>query len=520
MAGKTKTMHQIRKLLQQKLKGWSNRRIHRETGISRITLRSYLNKLNSADCSIEKAIKLDDHELSKLLRLGDEKDTNRGDGRQRLYARFEYMRGELRRVGVTRLLLWEEYLEEEENGYGYTQFCEHYRRWSQSKQVVARMDHNPGERLEVDYAGKKLSYVDRDTGEVILCEVFVAALPFSGMSYVEASLSQKQEEFIGCLSNALKWIGGVPQSILTDNLKSSVTKSDRYEPSFTELMEQFESFYQVTATATRVRKPRDKPKVESAVKITYQRIYARLRNEVFYSLQDLNAAIVKCLERHLDKHFQNRIYSRKDLFESKEKNTLSPLPSEAFIIKKSREYKVRKDYHVMLGEDKHFYSVPYTLVGQKVRVTYTRDAVEIYHNFKRVAVHFRNRSSYGHSTQKSHMPDNHKYEADRRGWDAEHFKRKARRIGPVTEQVFDKILARPIFIEQSFTSCLGVLRLGGIYGYDRLEAACTRAMQAQNVTYRMLKHILEKKLDMADGQLQIDFTTPPHDNIRGPEQYQ
>lgn len=513
-------MHQIRMLLRQKLQGWSNRKIERETGISRTTLKGYLRKLNAEGCSIEDALKLSEESLGRLLWHSDENTRQRESNLNRLHKRFETIHSELRRVGVTRLQLWKEYREEEEDGYGYSQFCEHYKLWSKTQQVVAHFEHQPGKQLMADYAGKKLSYIDRDTGQVIPCPVLVTVLPYSGMSYVEAAHSQQQEDLICCLTNSLKWIGGVPESLLTDNLKSAVQRADRYEPTFTELMEQFASFYGFTATATRVRKPRDKAMVENAVKLTYQQIYAKMRKQEFYSLKELNGAIRNHLDAHLDALFQNRSYSRRMLFEENERQTLSPLPHEDFILKKTAEYKVQKNYHVMLGEDKHFYSVPYMLVGQKVRVIYTREAVEIYHNFNRVAVHYRDRSHFGYTTERLHMPENHQHEAIRRGWDAAYFRRQAQRIGPDTAQAIDMLLERRIFKEQTYNSCLGVLRLGGKYGHDRLEAACRRAVKAQSITYRMLKNILERGLDMADAQLECKFSTPDHDNIRGPQQYQ
>jgi transposase len=519
MAGKTKTMTQIRKIIQSAHHGWPIREIARNTGISRNTIKHYLRRITEQGYTTEGALALEDKTLAQIVeRIPGEEEADRF---RALENRFPLMVEELRRVGVTRIRLWEEYRQEEPGGYGYSQFCEHYRCWQKEKQVVMILAHKPGEETMVDYAGKKLSYVDRDTGEVIECEVFVSVLPYSGMAYCEAMHSQKNEDLTSGMVNSLESFGGVPLAIKVDNMRTAVKKADRYEPALTELMDEFGRHYGVTVITARVRKPRDKASVEGCVKIVYQQVYADLRNEIFHSLEELNTAVRISVDKLNNKKMQHREYSRNDRFLADEKPLLQALPQSRFIHYKSAEYTVQRDYHIMLGEDRHRYSVPYRLVGKRIHVRYTRDDVEIYYNHERVATHRRDYTKHHHSTHASHMPEAHRSYQEQQGWTAEDMTSRAQKIGHYTAQVIQGFLARPIFIQQSFTTCHGIFSLAKKYGYHRLEAACRRALtHGGSPTYTMIKDILRRNLDMAEIQTACEFTTPDHDNIRGASQYQ
>lgn len=519
MAGKTKTMTQIRKIIQCAQHGWPIREIARTTGISKNTVKRYLRRLAEQGYSAESALALDDKTLAQIVeRMPREDETERF---KVLEKRFPLIADELQRVGVTRMRLWEEYRQEEAGGYAYSQFCEHLRRWQKEKQVVMILDHNPGEETMMDYAGKKLNYIDPETGEVIACEVFVAVLPYSGMTYCEAMRSQRQEDLLVGMINSVEWFGGTTRAIKVDNMRSAVKKADRYEPAFTELMDEFGNHYGVTMITARVRKPRDKASVEGCIKIVYQHVFADLRNETFHSLEQLNAAIRASVNKLNHKKMQNREYSRNDRFMINERPALQVLPQARFTYYKSAEYTVQKDYHIMLGEDRHRYSVPYRLVGKRVHVRYTRDDVEIYYNHERVATHRRDYTKHHHSTLASHMPESHRSYQKQQGWTAEDMIERAQKIGHYTTQAIQGFLARPIFIQQSFSSCLGIFSLAKKYGHHRLEAACRRALtHGGSATYTMIKDILRKNLDMAEIQTTCAFTTPDHDNIRGAAQYQ
>jgi transposase len=518
MAGKTKSMTQIRKILQSARHGQSIREIARNTGMSKNTVKRYLRKIAEQGYATEGVLKMNDKALSQIVERPPGKEET--DRYESLEKRFAAMSEELRQVGMTRMRLWEAYRQEEPGGYKYSQFCEYFRRWQKEKQVVMILDHNPGEETMMDYAGKKLSYINRETGEVIACDVFVSVLPYSGMAYCEAMHSQKGEELVIGMASSLEWFGGATRAIKVDNMRSAVKKADRYEPSLTELMDEFGKHYGVTVMTARVRKPRDKASVEGSVKLVYQRVYAELRNQIFFSIEELNAAIRACVTRHNKTKMQGREYSRYDRFLAEEKHTLQALPETRFKYYKSAEYTVQKDYHIMLGEDRHRYSVPYHLVGKRVHVRYNRDDVEIYYDHERVAVHRREYTRHHHTTIPSHMPESHRSYQEQRGWTAEDMTSQAKKIGHYTTQVIQGFLARPIFIQQSFTSCLGIFSLGKKYSHHRLEAACRRALtHGGSPTYTMIKDILRQNLDTAEVQTACDFETPHHDNLRGAAHY-
>lgn len=380
--------------------------------------------------------------------------------------------------------------------------------------------HQPGEQLQVDFAGGKLSYVDRDSGEVIDCEVLICAMPYSHYIYAEALVSQKQEHFVNGLRRCLEYLGGVPPSIKCDNMKTAVIRANRYEPQFTEAMAYMAEHYGTTILTARVRKPRDKGSVEKAVSIAYQRIYAPLRHQIFYSMEDLNAAIRKQLTLANQRPLKGKEGTREALFEAHEKPLLKALPAARYEIKHVTEGKVQRNYHVILGEDRHQYSVPHTLIGRRMKIVYTTETVEIYDGLKRVALHKRSYKKHGYTTQTDHMPAHHQHVSWQRGWDADYFKEQAVRIGPATAKVIEKILASRAFHEQSYTSCLGVLRLGKQYGAERLEAACLRSCSSPVINYTLIANILRSNLDKVsapnDDQLSLGY----HDQIRGPQTYQ
>lgn len=520
---KSLRMHQIRSIIELKQQGSGIRHIGRLTGSSRITIRGYLNRISSAGLTLSQALALDDASLSAIVYVDDAEKGSAGRNVDDRYAalkeKLDIYCAELRKRGVTKQLLWEEYRKDHSNGYGYTQFCEYLNQRVRVDEAVMHFVHRPAETLEIDFAGAKLSYVDRATGEWISCEVLVCVMPFSHYMYVEALPSQKQEHFIGGLSRCLGFLGGVPWSVKVDNMRTAVLKSNRYEPVFTEAMEYFAQHYGTTALAARVGKPRDKASVEKAVDLSYKHIYAPLRDQIFHSLKELNGAIIRQLELFNTRGFKNKPGSRKQMFEEHEKPLLKPLPSSVYEIKNITESKVPKNYHVILGEDRHHYSVPYNLIGKRLKIIYTSDTVEVYDNLSRVALHKRNYTRNGHSTKAEHQPPNHKHAAEQRAWDDEYFLRNASYLGQSVQEVVKRILASKVTEVQTYNSCLGVLRLAKTYGPERLEAACHRALSAPRVNYGMIKSILQNHLDKVDQQ-QTQLNLPIHNQIRGPKEYQ
>lgn len=520
MAAQTKTMHQIRQILELYQHQVGLRKIERLTGYSRNTVRDYVRRAVASGQSIETLLALDDTLLSVVL-SGSLAVAPREDLRWKdLEKRLPALSRELHKTGVTKLLLWEEYTKEQPEGYSYTQFSLYLRRFLQQQNAVMHLDHSPGEVLMVDFAGDVLRWVDTQSGEEHLCQVLVCTMPLSSMTYVEALSSQKQSDFLSGIANALTYFGGVPQSIRCDNLRSAVVKSCRYEPVFTEAFELFCSHYQTSAAATRVAKPRDKASVENAVNKIYQRVYAPIRNEEFHSLEALNVAVRKQTDLHNSKLFQGRTYSRRDLFEQEERAILRLLPAQSYQIQHVTLAKVQRNYHVILGEDRHQYSVPFALIGKTVKIIYTAATVEVYHDLQRVAAHRRDARAHTYTTIADHMPSNHRHWEERKGWTPDYFTNKAGKIGPATLATIEQILATKSFFEQTYNTCLGIFKLADRFGNDRLEAACLYAQAAPRINYGMLRNILTTNRDQVPAAQTHDQITPMHDNVRGPSAYQ
>ncbi|RLD25283.1 MAG: IS21 family transposase [Bacteroidetes bacterium] len=520
MANKNTSMLQIKKALQLLDAGKSERSISEQLGISRNTLRKYLEKITSSKLSISQVLALSDADFSALV-YGEPTAILRTTRQERFDSLTDYFISELKRVGVTRQLLWQEYLKQDPDGYGYSQFCE---RLIQVKSrsnnaVTMHLNHVAGERMQVDFAGKKLSYTDKISGEITQCPVLVSTLPFSGYTYVEALENASQSNLYEALSRALSYFGGVPLNVLSDNMKQFVTKANRYEPRFNEMAEQWSVYYNTTLSAARVRKPKDKPSVEKEVHISYLRIFAPLRNEVFHSLSALNYRIKECLEVHNSTPMQRYGSSRKERFEQDEKHVLNSLPLSEFIVKHEVNAKVQRNYHVILGEDMHQYSVPYIHVGEVVKITYDFSEVEIFLNLRRIALHRRSCRRNGYTTIEEHMPESHLRYLETKGWDADYFVAQASIIGDNAKVVFEKILNRNKFPAQTYNACLGLLKLNKKYGPQRFEAACMRALPASFITYRFIKNILENNQDKIIEQLPPADYIPKHNNLRGKELY-
>ncbi len=519
MANKTITMLQIRRIIQLKADGKSKSHIARTLGIHRATLNTYLSKLSATGQSIPELLALNEEELSRQVYR--EHNTLQPDERlQILQRRFPGYKKELKKTGVTRQLLWQNYIDEYPDGYSYTQFCEHYRRYRTTLDATMHLQHEPGLSLQVDFAGKFLTYRDCLTGELISCPVLVCTMPYSGYTYVEALGSARQEFLFCAMNRCLEFLGGVPRTILSDNMKQYVLKNDRYEFTFSEMVDQWSVHYNTTLEVTRPGKPKDKPSVENAVYHAYLRIYALLRNEEFGSLAELNTRIRELLVQHNEKRFQKKPLSRQKLFLEDEQPQLLSLPNDPFLVRRITKAKVQKDYHVLLGEDKHLYSVPFQYIGQQTTIIYSERHVEVYRDYTRIATHNRSLRKYGHSTMEEHMPPGHLAWKEQLGWNADYFLAYARTIGNHAEEVFQQILASKDLVEQTYRSCIGLKRLAALYGHNRFENACVRAMQGNKVSYGMIKTILKNNLDRLPVIEENLFSLPVHQNIRGKHVYQ
>ncbi|VAW22824.1 Mobile element protein [hydrothermal vent metagenome] len=501
----------IKEIIRLKTEDLSNSRIAKALNLSRPTVIKYVKQFEASGFSLHELSKLSNQELHEFFEATA--TPLRAEGNIRfieLIEFFPYVERELRKTGVTRQILWEEYKNKHPGGVMYSRFCFHFQAWCKQNGAYMHIEHKAGDKLYVDYAGKKLSFIDRATGEIKEAEVFVATLGASQLTYVEATISQSLPDFLHSLQGAFHYFGGVTSAVVPDNLKAAVAKSNKYEPTITERLAGFASHYGTTTYPARVRKPKDKALVEGAVKIVYHRIYAAIRGKEFYSLDALNKAIKEALEGYNNIHFQGKNYSRRDLFEELERDVLKPLPAMAYELKEYKLATAQKNSHVYLGKDKHYYSVPYAYIGKKVKLAFTRRVVEVYYNHKRIALHQRDYAPYKYTTTKSHLPSSHQFMSE---WCPEKFIRWAAGVGPSTEAYIKKVLEVKQYPEQGYKSCLGVLGFVKRVGKERLEKACARALHFEAYSYQTIKNILEKGLDSLapnNNTLKIPF----HSNIR------
>ena len=422
---------------------------------------------------------------------------------------------ELRRPGVTLMLLWEAYRAVHPQGFGYSWFCEHYRAWAGKLDVVMRQTHRAGEKLFVDYAGQTAEVIDRTSGEVRTAQIFVAVLGASNYTYAEATWTQALPDWIGSHVRAFRFFAGVPEILVPDNLASGVSRAHRYEPDLNPTYAELANHYGVAVVPARVRRPRDKAKAEAGVQVVERLILAALRHRTFFSLSELNAAIAELLERLNRRPFKKLPGSRREAFEAIDQPALRPLPAVAYVYATWKRVRVHIDYHVEV--DGHYYSVPYALVKQPLDARLTAKTVECFHKGQRVASHLRSPLKGRHTTVAAHMPKAHRAYAE---WTPQRLVRWAEQTGPATAGVITHILAHRPHPQQGFRSCLGILRLGERYGPERLEAACRRALQLNVCRYNSIESILRRGLDRQPLPHQQELSLPPaHDHLRGPDYY-
>lgn len=516
MAYQSKRMEQVRQIISAYLETSEYKVVARQLGISKNTVRKYIRLVEGIDMPKEDLLTLQDEELKAIVySLSEIEESERIRIFESLASNWI---SELRKVGVTRYLLWTEYRQAHSDGFAYSQFCERLSRIIESKKLTLPLKHAPAREMMVDFAGSKLNWINRETGELIPAEVLVAVLPFSQYTFVIAVNSQQTQDVVHGINQTLLYFGGTPHAMLSDNFAAYVKKADRYEPSFTELCAQLGAHYHMDLQACRVGKPKDKASVENMVSTVYTRIYAALRNEEHYSLKELNGGIREKLEMHNQKDFQKKDGSRHSLFDQYEKPLLRPLPNTLFELKWQKKATVGKNYHIYLGQDREYYSVHYSHVGKRVDVRYTSSTLEIFCKETRIAIHERNGKKY--TTLAQHMPEKHKIYERLNGYSRTEFTSLAKNIGEKTEWAIQQILISTFHEEQSYKSCLGVLSLAKRYSYKRLEAACTKCHAIGKVNYGILKRILEKNLDQSEEEKFATKSPSEHENIRGEDAFQ
>lgn len=510
-------MTKYREILRLHSLGINQTSIAASCGCARKTVRKVVNRAKELDIKWPLTSDQTDAELRKLF--SRKNPENQSD---RMYPDLKYVHKELLKDGVTLKLLWCEYCEEcRRKGkfpLMYTQFCYHYQKYSEKKRASMHIPRKPGEQIEVDWAGKTAQLVDRDTGEIIPVYIFVGALSYSQYAYVEGFLDEKQASWISAHANMYKYFGGVSKMLVPDNLRTGVTKSDRYEPVINKVYHEMAEHYNTAVIPARVRRPKDKATAEGIVGIISTWIIAALRNRKFFTLHELNQAIFVKLDEFNERPFQKKEGSRLSMFLGEEKPFLAPLPATSFELAEWKIATVQFNYHISV--DKMHYSVPYEYIKHKVDVRLTRNVIEVFYKNTRICSHPRLHGHAGqYSTIEAHMPEDH---AQYMKWDGKRFQGWAEKVGPSTRITIESILASYKIEQQGYRSCMGLLKLADKYSPLRLENACKKALTfTPHPSYKNVKNILvtgqDKALDESDLGSKVE--TSQHGFTRGPGYY-
>lgn len=500
-------MRKIKDILRLKLQaGLSHAQVGAALGVSTGVVTKYLTLATAASLDWPAIEELDEGQLERRLLARPVRASG--------YAMPDYghIHQELRRKGVTLMLLWEEYQAEnaERQTYRYTQFCTHYKAFTQRLKRSMRQVHAAGEKLFIDYAGPTIALSDGTRANI-----FVAALGASSYTFACATPRQSMADWLDATARALAFIGGVPQMIVPDNPRALIANPDRYEPISNETVRDFAHHYGTTVLPARVRQPQDKAKVESAVQVVERWILARLRRQRFNHVHEVNQAIAPLLERLNQRAFQKLPGNRAHAFAKLDAPALQPLPARPYELAVFKRVRVHIDYHVEV--EGHRYSVPHALVGQQLEARITRYAVELLQRGQRVASHAKSERRGGFTTVAEHMPAAHRAHLQ---WSPQRLIHWGDTIGIATGAVVTQLLERFKHPEQGYRSCLGLLSLSKRYGAERLEAACALALQLRACRYRDVRDILINNRDRTTTTCAAQWVSPAHDNVRGPGYYQ
>src|ERR1022692_1124307 len=514
MANQTINMSKLRQVIKLYCHHTGTRKISDAIGVSRNTAKKYIRKFKYLGSTWAELSLMTDKEVNELF--NEEPIPESSEKLEKLIGYFSVAEKRLKLRGMTLQKLWEEYIIKYPGGYQSSAFYKHFKLWKSRSHPSMHMVHKAGDKMFVDYTGEKLRIVDMLTGELRSVEVFVAILGASQFTYVQAIESQNMEDFILCCENALRFFGGAPSAIVPDNLKAAVTKPSRYEPQVNENFAAFADYYGMSVLPARVYRPKDKSLVEGAVKITYNRIYTNLQGQIFTSVGDLNIAIRGHLDHHNGRNFQGRCYSRLEQFNELEKLALQPLPDNRYEMSKQAIVTVMKNGHVCLHCDKHYYSVPFGNIGNKVKILYSKSKIEVFYKYALIAVHIRVRSPHSYTTDRPHMASNDQELTD---WNPAKFIRDAEQIHPDVAMYIEKVLLCKPHPEQAYKSCQGIMSLAKRYGSQRLILACNRADDCGQYHFKIVETILLRNLEQ-NKLVDYPVPMPSHENIRGKEYYQ
>ncbi len=519
MSNKTIEMFTIRQVLRLYAKGRGTKYISQSTGVARNTVKKYLYRYVQLKITLEELDKMSDAQMSKafLVKQSIAVPEKRVTDLEALLPSLVSM---LKKRGVTKQMVYEKYIAACPDGYKSSAFREKLNAFTHQVKGSMRMEHKAGDKMFVDYTGKKLQVVDKLSGEITDVEVFVAILGCSQLTFVMAMASQRKEDFIMGCEQALHFYGGVPQAIVPDNLKSAVSKASKYEAQLNDNFAAFAEHYHTFGFPTRTYKPKDKALVEGAVKIIYTTIFSKIDAKIYHSLDDLNIAILQHLQVHNSSLLTGQKYSRLQQFEELEKQTLQPLNPYPFELMSVQLSTVNKYGHVLLSVDKRYYSVPFKLIGKRLKIKYSTKKLSVYDDIEIVAVHDRF-CGKGHKyiTVQDHLASQHKYLSE---WNPQKFIEMATAIDEVVANYISKILSREMYPEQSYKSCSGVLNLAKRVGKQRLINACRRADGYGLYNYGIIDQILRSKADNIafEDDEPTNPSMPLHGNIRGQDYYE
>lgn len=506
-------MRQTREILRLRFEaGLSHDQVARACRVSKGVVVKYTRRARELGLSWPLPADWDDAELERRLQGG------RRGGPKPAYVLpdFATIHHELKRKGVTLLLLWQEYAAAQgEAAYSYPQFCAHYRVWRERQPRRLRQTHKAGEKLFIDYCGPTVPVTDPATGETHAAQVFVAVLGASNYTYAEATWTQGQADWLAAHTRAFAFFGGVPALLVPDNLAAAVRRANRYDPELNPSYAELASHYGTAVLPARPRKPRDKAKAETGVQLVERWILARLRHRTFFSLAELNAAIAELLADLNERPFAKRVGSRRQLFEELDSPALRALPQQPYTYGEWKRVKVGIDYHVQL--ERHGYSVPQRLVGERLDARISAATVELFHDGQRVASHPRRHQPGGFTTEPAHRPEAHRRHND---WQPGHFREWAHGIGASVGDVVDRQLTERPHPEHGYRACLGLRDLARRFGPERLERACAYALALGTVEYPRIRAILEAGLETQPSEpATAEAEDPRHTNVRGAAYY-
>lgn len=510
------TMNQVKQIYKLRSEGVGIKRIAAILGVSKNTVKSYLRKAKGLDLPDDQLMAVENPVLADHLKPVATKEK---ENYQAFLKRADYYVEELsnrKRTHVTRMILWEEDFKAGLIRLKYSRFCYHLKRYLKSKHPSMVMVHRLGEKIFMDFAGDKLHYVDRSTGKKILAEVLLLTLGYSNYTLAVAMPSQKNENLIEGFVSLISRLGAITAAIVPDNLKSAVTKADRYEPIVNERFLDMANYYGVAILPTRPIKPKDKAKVETHVNVVYQQVYARLRHMTFYSLEELNQALREKVDLLNDAVMQDYGVSRKTLLERDERPVLKPLPAHPYSLVYQSKPTVGQNGHVKVSSIGKYLSVPYRLIGQKVTVLISNGIARIYHGRECVATHAITRGEL-YISQADHMSSVHKEYLNSLSPDS--LRQKARAMGPEVEALINAVLSKGLFPEQTYRTCQGILALQLKCERARFRKCCQLAVANNLTSLRYMQHLVSSSHVTFDEDHNQSSKLPAHDNIRGRDNY-